>query len=86
MELDALTITCRHLHNERDAAMAKLARQKHAAHMMCHRLRWKLRKMELTNRLLLAVFLASEKHNQVLREHAGRLVEEDLQDLPALGV
>ena len=86
MELDALTITCRHLHNERDDAMAKLARQKHAAHMMCHRLRWKLRKMELTNRLLLAVFLASEKHNQALREQARRLVEEDMQDLPALGV
>ena len=86
MELDALTITCRHLHNERDDALAKLARQKHAAHVMCHRLRWKLRKMELSNRLLLGIFLATENHNQVLREQAKRLVEDDLRDLPALGV
>ena len=86
MELDALTITCRHLHNERDDAMAKLARQKHAAHMMCHRLRWKLRKMELTNRLLLAVFMALEQHNRILREETRQRVEDDRRDLPALGV
>ena len=86
MNLDALTLTCRHLHNERDEAMARLARQKHAAHVMCHRLRGKLRKMELSHRLLLGVFLATERHNQILREQARRLVQDDLQDLPALGV
>ena len=86
MELDALTVTCRHLHNERDDALAKLARQKHAAHVMCHRLRWKLRKLELSNRLLLGIFLATENHNRILREQARRLAEEVMQDLPALGV
>ena len=86
MDLDALTLTCRHLNAERDEAMAKLARQKHAAHAMCHRLRWKLRKMELTNRLLLAVFMASEQHNRILREETRQRVEDDRRDLPALGV
>ena len=66
--------------------MAKLARQKHAAYAMCHRLRWKLRKMERTNRLLLAVFLASEQHNWIMREETRRMVKDDMQDLPALGV
>ena len=86
MDLDALSLTCRHLRNERDDELAKLAKQKHAAHAMCHRLRRKLRKMELSNRLLLAVFLASEAHNRIIRERVITRTEAEMEDLHALGV
>ena len=86
MELDALTLTCRHLRNERDEVIARLAKQKHAAHTMCYRLRGKLRRMELTNRLLLALFLASERHNQVITERVAAALDAGMEELPALGV
>ena len=86
MELDALALTCRHLRNERDAEMTKLAKQKHAAHAMCHRLRTKMRRLELSNRLLMAVYLATENHNRILRERVVDTVEAEMSDLPALGI
>ena len=86
MELDALTLTCRHLRNERDETIARLAKQKHAAHAMCHRLRGKLRRMELTNRLLLALFLASERHNQVITERVAAAMADGMEELRAIGV
>ena len=86
MELDALTLTCRHLRNERDETLARLAKQKHAAHAMCHRLRGKVRRMELTNRLLLALFLASERHNRVITERVAAAMDAGMEELPALGV
>ena len=86
MELDALALTCRHLRNERDGEMAKLAKQKHAAHAMCHRLRTKLRRMELSNRLLMAAYLATESQNRILRERVVNTIEAEMSDLPALGV
>ena len=86
MELDALALTCRHLRNERDSEMTKLAKQKHAAHAMCHRLRTKIRRLELSNRLLMAVYLATESHNRILRERVVDTVEAEMSDLPALGI
>lgn len=86
MELDALTLTCRHLRAERDETIARLAKQKHAAHAMCHRMRRKLRQMELTNRLLMALFLASEQHNRVIAERVRTAVEAGMEELPAVGV
>ena len=86
MELDALTSTCRHLRAERDETIARLAKQKHAAHAMCHRMRAKLRQMELANRLLKALFLASERHNRIITERVTAAIEAGLQELPALGV
>ena len=86
MELDALTLTCRHLRNERDETIARLVKQKHAAHTMCYRLRGKLRRMELTNRLLLALFLASERHSQVITERVATALDAGMEELPALGV
>ena len=86
MELNALTVTCKHLRNERDDELAKLARQKHAAHMQCTRLRGKLRKLELSNRLLIALFLASENHNRILRESVIRRAQDAMEELPELGV
>ena len=86
MELDALALTCRHLRTERDEAMAKLMRQKRAAHTMCHRLRKKLRKMELSNRLLIALYLATENHNRVIREQVTASTQELMEELPELGI
>ena len=85
MELDALTLTCRHLHNERDETIARLAKQKHAAHAMCHRMRVKLRQMELSNRLILALYLASERHNRSITERVTAAIEAGMEELPALG-
>ena len=86
MELDALTLTCRHLRSERDETLAKMAKQKHAAHAMCHRLRGKLRRMELTNRLLLALYLASERHNHVITERVAAAMADGMEELRAIGV
>ena len=86
MELDALALTCRRLKAERDDEMAKLAKQKHAAHAMCYRLRAKLRKLELSNRLLMAMFLATESYCRTLRERVIHTVEAEMTDLPAMGI
>ena len=86
MELDALTLTCRHLRNERDREMARLANQKHAAHAMCSRLREKLRRLELSNKLLIALYLASDNTARILRERIVAETEEAHRGLPELGV
>ena len=86
MELDALTLTCKHLRNERDHDMTKLAKQKHAAHSTCYRLRVKLRRLELANSLLLVVLTSSELHNRLLRDRIRNIVEAELPGLRALGV
>ena len=86
MELDALTLTCLHLRNERDHDMVKLAKQKHAAHSTCYRLRIKLRRLELANCLLLVVLTQSEVHNRELRDRIRSVVETELADLQDLGV
>ena len=86
MELDALTLTCRHLRAERDETLAKMAKQKHAAHAMCYRLRMKLRRMELTSRLLLALYLSSERHNQAITERVSAAMDAGVEELRAIGV
>ena len=86
MELDALTLTCLHLRNTRDYDMAKLVKQKHAAHSTCYRLRIKLRRLELANCLLLVVLTSSEVHNRELRDRIRSVVETELADLQDLGV
>ena len=78
MELDVLTTTCRHLRAERDEPMARLRKQKHAAHATCYRLRVKIRKMELSNRLLLANYLANERSNQAFRETLAEIIRTEL--------
>ena len=85
-DLSALVVTCKHLHAERDANIARLQKQKHAAHAMCHRLRTKLRSMELTYRLLLALYSASEAHCRMMREQFRRQSNEMLDDLASLQV
>ena len=85
-DLSALVVTCKHLHAERDEIIARLQKQKHAAHAMCHRLRTKLRSMELTYRLLLALYSASEAHYRIMHEHFRRQSNEMLDDLASLQV
>jgi hypothetical protein len=79
MELNVLTTTCRHLRAERDEPMYRLRKQKHAAHATCYRLRVKLRKLELSNRLILASFIASERINQALMETITKIVTTELE-------
>ena len=86
MDLDALTFTCQHLRNERDHDMAKLVKQKHAAHSTCYRLRIKLRRLELANCLLLVVLTQSEVHNREIGNRIRTIVEAELTDLRELGV
>ena len=85
-DLSALVVTCKHLHAERDEIITRLRKQKHAAHAMCHRLRTKLRSMELTFRLTLALYAASEAHCRIMREQFRRQSIEMLNDLASLQV
>ena len=82
MEMEALTITCKHLNLEHDSAVAKLRKQKHAAHQVAHRLKRKLRQLELTNRLLLVTYLAGSAHTRILQEQIERRTEAELHDYP----
>ena len=86
MNLDALTATCKHLHLERDDTVIKLRNQKHAAHTMCYRLRVKLRKLELSHRLLIAIYIATDYHNQILQEQIKQAAQRELTDLGELRV
>ena len=83
MDLDALALTCRHLRDERDVTITKLRQQKHAAHAMCYRQRTRARRLELSNRLLLAVYLASEAQNRLLSNHIRQRTEAELEGFPA---
>ena len=78
--MEALTITCKHLNLEHDSAVAKLRKQKHAAHQVAHRLKRKLRQLELSNHLLLMAYMAGTAHNRVLQEQLQQRVEAELQD------
>ena len=85
-DLSALVVTCKHLHAERDEIIARLQKQKHAAHAMCHRLRTKLRSMELTSGLLIALYTSSEAHCRIMREQFRRQSNQMLDDLASLQV
>ena len=85
-DLSALVVTCKHLHAERDQIIARLQKQKHAAHAMCHRLRTKLRSMELTYRLLFALYAASEAHCRTMREQFRQQSNEMLDELASLHI
>ena len=50
----------------RDIEMQRMRKQKHAAHSNVHRLKRKIREMEVARRLLLVAFLATAHANSVL--------------------
>ena len=67
----------KHLRNEcRDDDIMRLKRQKHAAHASNSRLRWKIRQLELTNRLLMAVYVTTERHNHILQMEITKFAKE----------
>ena len=84
LHLSALTTTCKHLGLQRDASINKLRKQKHAAHTMCHRLRQKLRKLELSHRFLLAIYVVEADHNRLLCERIRQAAQEELANLAEL--
>ena len=74
--LQALAVTCKHLHQELPATLPRLQKQKAAAHTRVYRLRARLVALELTNKLLLAMWLAARRHNDVIRSELERYVRE----------
>ena len=60
----------------RDAEMQRLRKQKHAAHSNVHRLKRKIKEMEIARRLLLVAFLATANANSVLHERIERYVSD----------
>ena len=78
-----LVATCKHLRSEaRDETVARLCRQKHAAHTRIYRLRQKLKELELTTRLLTACWVSATRHNETINERVSEIVEKLHQDLP----
>ena len=84
LHLNALTTTCKHLALQRDDSINKLRKQKHAAHTMCHRLRQKLRKLELSHRLLLAIYVIEADHNRLLCERIRQAAQDELANVEEL--
>lgn len=85
--MDALELTCTYLRDTcRDAEMLRLRKQKHAAHNTCCRLRKKLRSLELTHRLLMAMLASSERHRRDIQQSVASQIQQELNDLPSLGV
>ncbi len=76
-----MTVVCRHMRNEaRDETISRLRKQKGAAHARNYRLGRKIRKLELTNRLLTAVYLVSEKCNAEMRKQITEFMKNAKED------
>ena len=72
-----LATVCKQLRQEtRDDTVTRLQKQKHAAHTRIYRLNRKMKEMELANRLLAAVWLATKHQNEAIQAHVLRFVEE----------
>ena len=86
-DLQPLTIVCRHIRDEaRDATIFRLRKQKSAAHAHNYRIRRKMRKLELTNRLLTSVYIACEQHNTTLRKLIEEFVDDDNDEMQPVRV
>ena len=80
-DLRPLTVVCKHLRSESlDETVTRLGKQKHAAHAQTHRLRKKVRQLQLTVRLLTAMWLNIEHHNSMLREQVQKYVDRAVAD------
>ena len=74
-DLAPLTIVCKHLKQEtRDDIIARLRKQKQAAHASNARLRKKVRELELAVRLVSAVWVAVEQHNDILNRRVNEII------------
>ena len=81
---DALQVANNFWRNEcRDDHLSKLRKQKHAAHVQVHRLKKKIQEKELERGLLLVVYLATSRHNEILQSAIRKYIEnpEDLSSL-----
>ena len=69
----------------RDDQLSKMRRQKHAAHVQVCRLKKKLREKELERGLLLVVYLATSRHNEILQRQIRQYID-NVEDLPSLQI
>ena len=69
----------------RDDELYRMRRQKHAAHVQVCRLKKKLREKELERGLLLVVYLATSRHNEILQQQIRNYVS-NVEDLSTLQV
>ena len=80
-DLRPLTLVCKHLRSEsHDDTVARLGKQKHAAHAATHRLRKKVNELQLAVRLLSAVWIHTERQNATLRQQCRDFVEKALEN------
>ena len=69
----------------RDDQLSRIRRQKHAAHVQVCRLRKKLKEKEFERGLLLVVYLATSRHNEILQRLIRQYVT-NVEDLSTLQV
>ena len=70
-----LALVCKHLAQEtRDETLTRMMKQKHAAHAATHRLRKKVRELELAVSLLAAVWTVTERHNAIMNARIDEIV------------
>ena len=74
--LQALAVTCKHLHQELPSTLTRLQKQKAAAHTRAYRLRRQVLKLELANNMLLAMWLTVRRHNELIQMEINRYVQE----------
>ena len=84
--MNGLSIASRYWRSEcRDDELQRTRRQKHAAHVQVCRLKKKLKEKELERGLLLVVYLATARHNEILLEQIGKYVR-NVEELSTLQV
>jgi len=74
--LQALAVTCKHLHQELPSTLTRLQKQKAAAHTRAYRLRRRVLTLELANKMLLAMWLTVRRHNELMQREIDRYVQE----------
>ena len=84
MDDTALQVANKFWKNEcRDDKLSRMLKQKHAAHVQVYRLKKQLQEKELERGLLLVVYLATSRHNEILQSAIRKYIEnpEDLSSL-----
>ena len=74
--LQALAVTCKHLHDELPSTLTRLQKQKAAAHTRAYRLRRRVLTLELANKMLMAMWLTVRRQNELIQMEMDRYVQE----------
>ena len=74
--LQALAVTCKHLHYELPSTLTRLQKQKAAAHTRAYRLRRRVAKLELANKMILAMWMTVRRHNELMQMEIDHYVQE----------